>query len=222
MASSPITSWKIDGETMEKVSDFIFGGSNITADGHCSYEIKRCLLIGSKVMTNLDSLLKSRDVTFPTTVHLVKAMFFSSGCVWMWELDCEESWVPKNLCFWTVCWRRHLRLLSWAARSSNQSILKKVFFGRTDAKAEPPILWPPHVKSWLIGKAFDAGSDWGQEKKGATEDEMAGWNHWLDGHEFVWTQGVGDGQGGLACCDSWGCRESDTTEWLNWTALSSH
>ena len=91
------------------------------------------------------------------------------------------------------------------------------FFGRNDAKAETPVLWPPDVKSWLTGKDSDAGRDWGQEEKGTTEDEMAGWHHWLDGHEFEWTLGVGDGQGGLACCDSWDCKESDTTEWLNWT-----
>ena len=91
-----------------------------------------------------------------------------------------------------------------------------VFFGRTDAKAETPVLWPPHAKSWLIGKASDAGRDWGQEEKGTTEDEMAGWHHWLNGREFEWTLGVGDGQGGLACCNSWGREESDTTERLNW------
>ena len=92
-----------------------------------------------------------------------------------------------------------------------------VFFGRNDAKAETPVLWPPHAKSWLIGKDSDAGRYWGQEEKGTTEDEMAGWHHRLDGHEFEWTSGVGDGQGGLACCGSWGLKESDTTEWLNWT-----
>ena len=93
------------------------------------------------------------------------------------------------------------------------------FFGRNDAKAEAPVLWPPHVKSWLIGKDSDAGRDWGQEEKGTTEDEMAGWHHGLDGHVSEWTPGVGDGQGGLACCDSWGRKESDTTERLNWTEL---
>ena len=93
-----------------------------------------------------------------------------------------------------------------------------VFFGRTDAKAETPVLWPPHAKSWLIGKDPDAGRDWGQEEKGTTEDEMAGWHHWLDEHESGWTSGVGDGQGGLVC-DSWGRKESDTTERLNWTEL---
>jgi len=94
-----------------------------------------------------------------------------------------------------------------------------VFFGRTDVEAETPVLWPPHVKSWLIGKDSDAGRDWGQEEKGTTEDEMVGWHHGLDGHEFEWTVGVGDGQGGLVCCDSWGHKDWDTTEWLNWTEL---
>ena len=96
-----------------------------------------------------------------------------------------------------------------------------VFIGRTDAEAETPVLWPPHEKSWLIGKDPDDGRDWGQEEKGTTEDETAGWYHWLDGHEFEWTPGVGDGQGGLACCDSQGRKESDTTERLNWTEDSS-
>ena len=93
------------------------------------------------------------------------------------------------------------------------------FFGMNDAKAETPVLWPPHAKSWLTGKDSDAGRDWGQEEKGKTEDEMAGWHHWLDGRESEWTPGVGDGQGGLEWCDSWGRKESDTTEWLNWTEL---
>ena len=95
-----------------------------------------------------------------------------------------------------------------------------MFFGRNDAKAETPVLWPPHVKSWLIGKDSDAGRDWGQEAKGTTEDEMAGWHHWLDGCESEWTPGVGDGQGGLVCFDSWGRKESDTTERLNWTEFN--
>ena len=94
-----------------------------------------------------------------------------------------------------------------------------VFIGRIDVEAETPILWPPHVKSWLIGKDSDAGRDEGQEEKGTTEDEMAGWHHWLDGREFEWTPGVGDGQGGPACCGSWGRKELDTTERLNWTDM---
>ena len=96
-----------------------------------------------------------------------------------------------------------------------------VFFGRTDAKAETPILWPHHAKSWLIGKDSDAGRDWGQEEKGTTEDEIARWHHWPDGREFEWTPGVGDQQGGLACCSSWGRKESDMTEQLNWTELNA-
>ena len=95
-----------------------------------------------------------------------------------------------------------------------------IFTGSAEAEAEAPVLWPPHATSWLIGKDSDAGRDWGQEEKGTTEDEMAGWHHWLDGRESGWTPGVGDGQGGLACCNSWGCKELDTTEWLNWTELN--
>ena len=95
------------------------------------------------------------------------------------------------------------------------------FFGRNDVKAETPVLWPLHVKSWLIGKDSDAGRDWGQEEMGTTEDEMVGWHHWLDGRESQWTLGVGDGQGGLACCNSWGRKESDTAERLNWTELNN-
>ena len=145
---------------------------------------------------------------------------FSSGHVWMWELDCEEGWAPKNWCFWPVVLEKTLE--SPLDCKEIQAVHSKgdqswVFLGRTDAEAETPVLWPPHAKSWLIGKDSDAGRDWGQEEKGETEDEMAGWHHRLDGHEFEWTPGVGDGQGGLACCSSWGCKESDTTERLNWS-----
>ena len=147
---------------------------------------------------------------------------FSCGHVWMWELDCEESWAPKNWCFWTVVLEKTLE--SPLDCKEIQPVHSEGdqpwdFFGRDDAKAEAPVLWPPHAKSWLIGKDSDAGRDWGQEEKGMTEDEMAGWHHWLDGHESEWTLGVGDRQGGLACCDSQGHKESDMTEWLNWTEL---
>ena len=187
MASGPITSWQIDGETVETVSDFIFWGSKITADGDCSHEIKRRLRLGRKVMTNLDSIFKSRDITLPTKVLLVKAMVFSSGHVWMWQLDCEESWALKNWCFWTVVLEKTLE--SALDCKEIQPVHSKgdrswVFFGRNDGKAESPVLWPPHAKSWLIRKDSDAGRDSGQEEKGTTEDEMAGWHHWLDGHEF--------------------------------------
>ena len=150
---------------------------------------------------------------------------FSSGHVWMQKLDCEESWVPKNWCFWTVVLEKTLE--SPLDCKEVQPVRPKgdqfwVFIGRTDAKVETPILWPPDVKSWLIGKDPDDGRDWRQEEKGMTEDEMAGCHHWLNGRESEWTPGVGDGQGGLACCNSWGCKESDTTEWLNWTELNLH
>ena len=163
---------------------------------------------------------KERDITLPTKVHLVKAMVLPSGHVWMWELDYKESWAPKNRCFWTVVLEKILespldcKEIHPVHSKGDQTW---VFFGRTDAKADTPILWPLHVKSWLIGKDSDAGRDWGQEEKGTTEDEMAGWHHRLNGREFEWTPGVGDRQGGLACCNSWGRKESDTTEWLNWT-----
>ena len=137
-----------------------------------------------------------------------------------------ESWTVKkaeNWCFWTVVLEKTLE--SPLDCKEIQPVHSKgdqfwVFIGRTDAKAETPVLWPPHVKSWLIGKDYDPGRDWGQEEKGTTEDEMAGWHHRLDGREFEWTPGVGDGQGGLACWDSWGRKELDTTEWLNWTGLN--
>ena len=186
----------------------------------CSHEIKKRLLLGRKVMTNLYSILKSRDITLPTQVHLVKAMVFPSDHVWMWELDYKESWAPKNWCSWTVVLEKTLE--SPLDCKEIQPVHSKgaqswVFIGRTDVEVETPILWPPDVKSWLIWKDPDAGRDWGQEEKGMTEDEMVGWHHHLNGHGFGWTLGVGDGQGGLVCCSSWGCKKSDTTEWLNWT-----
>ena len=208
---------------METVSDFILGGSKITVDSDCNHEIKRHLLLGRNVMTNLDSILKSRDITLPTKVRIVKAMVSSSGHVWMWELDCEESWALKNWCFWTVVLEKTLespldcKEIQPGYPKGDQSW---VFIGRTDAEAETPVLWPPHAKSWLTGKD-DAGRDWGQEEKGMTEDEMAGWHHQLDAHEFEWTPEVGDGQGDLACYDSWGCKELDMTERVNWTKMNN-
>ena len=140
----------------------------------------------------------------------------------MWELDYEESWTPKNWCFWTLVLEKTLespldcKEIQLVHPKGDQSW---VFIWRTDAEAETPILWPPHGKSWLIGKDSYAGRNWGQEEKGMTEDEMVGWHHRLDGHEFGWTPGV-DGRGGLACCDSWGHKDWDTTEGLNWTELN--
>ena len=140
----------------------------------------------------------------------------------MWELDCEEGWVPKNWCFWTVVLEKTLESpLDYKEIQPVHSEGDQPwdFFGRNDANAETPVVWPPHAKSWLIGKDSDAGRDWGQELKGMTEDEMAGWHHWLNGRESEWTAGDGDGQGGLVCCDSRGPKESDMTEWVNWTEV---
>ena len=160
MASGPITPWEIDGETVETVSDFIFLASKITADGDCSHEIKRHLLLGRKVMTNLDSIFKSRDITLPSS----QGYGFSCGHVWMWELDCEEGWVLKNWCIWTVVLEKTLegpldcKEIQPVHSEGDQPW---DFFGRNDAKAETPLLWPPHEKSWWIGKDFNAGRDWG-------------------------------------------------------------
>ena len=205
---------------METVTDFIFLGSKITADDDCSHEIKRLLLLGSKAITNLDSILKSRDITLPTKVHLVKAMVFPIvmyGC---------ESWTIKKVecrridAFELWWWWRLLRV-SWTARKSILKVNPKgnqswIFMGRTDAEAEVPILWPPDRKNWLTGKDPDAGKDWRQAEKGTTEDEMVGWHYRFNGHEFEQALGVGDGQGGLVYCSSWGHKDSDTTEQLNW------
>ena len=144
---------------------------------------------------------------------------FSSSHVWMWELDYKESWMLKDWCSWTVVLEKTLeRTLDCKEikpdhPKGNQSW---IFIGRTDAEAETLILWPPDAKNWLTGKDPDAGKDWRREKKGTTEDEMVGRHHWLDGHEFEQALEVGDGQGSLACFSPWGCKESDTTELLNW------
>ena len=221
-------------------------------------------------MTNLDSILKTRDITLLTKVHLVKAYGFSSSHVWVWELDHKESWALKNWCFWTVVLEKTLESpldskeikpinpkgnqswifigrtdgvsevpTLWPSEAKNWCfwavVLEKtlespldckeikpinpkgnqswIFFGRTDAEA--PVLWPPDMKSGLSRKDPDARKDWGQEEKGMTEDEMVGWYHGLSGHELAQTLGDGEGQGSLACCSPWGCKESDTTERLN-------
>ena len=148
---------------------------------------------------------------------------FSSSHVWMWKLEYKESWVQKNWCFWIVVLEKTLE--SPLDCKEIQPVHPKgdqswVFIGRTDVEAETPVLWPPDAKSWLIGKDPDAGKDWGQEEKGMTEDKMVGWHHRLCGHGFGWTLAVGDGQGGLACCRSWGHKESDTTERLKWFSHS--
>ena len=174
MASSLITSWQIDGETMETGRDFIFLGSKITADGDCSHEIKRCLLLRRKAMTNIDSMLNNRDIILPTKVCLVKVMVFPVvmyGC----ELDHKESWAPKNWCFSTVVLVLEKTLESPLDCKGIQPVNPKgnqswIFTGRTDAEAETPILWPPDLKNRLIGKDLDEGRRKGQQRM-----------RWLDG-----------------------------------------
>ena len=173
--------------------------------------------------TNLDSILKSRDITLSTKVHLVKAMFFPV--------------VTYGYKSWTIKKAEHRRIDAfelWCLKKTLESPLdckeiqqvhpkedhSWVFFGRNDAKAETPMLWPPDAKNWLIWKDPDAGKDWGKEEKGMTEDEMVGWHHRLNGHGFGWTLEVCARQGGLVCCYSWGCKESDTAEQLKWTELN--
>ena len=171
-------------------------------------------------MTNLDSILKSRDITLTTKVHLVKAMVFlvvMYGC----ELNYKESWAPKNWCFSTVVLEETLespldcKEIQPVHPKGNQSL---VFIRRIDAEAKTPVFWPPDVKSWLIWKDLDAGKNWGQQEKGTTENEMVGWHHWLNGHELEQSLGVGDGQGSLVCYSPWGhsqIRLSNCTEQLS-------
>ena len=204
---------------METVTDFVFLGSKITADGDCSHEIKRRLLLGRKVMTNLDNILKSRNITLTTKVHLGKAMVFP---VVMYGY---ESWTIKKAERWRIhafemwCWRRLLRV-PWTARRSNQSILKEINSEYSLEGLMLKLKFQYFVH--LMGRSNslekpDAGKDWRQEEKGMIGDEMPRWHHQLNGHEFEWTPGVGDGQGSLECCRPWGHKESDMTEWLNWT-----
>ena len=180
---------------METVTDFIFLGSKITEDGDYSHEIKRCLLLGRKTMRSLDNIWKSRDITLPTRIYKAKTGF-SSSHIWMWELDHEDNWVSKNWCFWTVVLEKTVENPLYCEEfkpvnaKGNQSW---IFIGRTDAKAEAPILWLSDRKCWLINKDHVAGKDWRQEEKGMTEYKMVGWRHWLNGHEFE--QAPGDGEG---------------------------
>ena len=171
-------------------------------------------------MINLDSVLKKKKERhyFSDKGLSSQSYGFSSSYVQMWELDYKANWAPKNWCFWTVVLEKTLespldcKAIQPVHAKGNKSW---IFIGRTNVEAETPIVWPPDAKSWLIWKDPDAGKDWGQEEKGTTEDEMVGWCHWLNGHGFGWTLGVGNGQGGLACCSPWGHKESDITERLN-------
>jgi len=176
------------------------------------------MLLWRKAVTNLDIILKNRHY-FANKGTSSESYGFSSSHVWIWELDYKESWAPKNWCFWTVVLEKTLespldcKEIQPVNPKGNQSW---IFIGRTDVEAATPILWPPDAKSWTIGKDPDAGQDWRQEEKGMAEDEVVGWHHWLDGHEFEQAPGDGDGQGNWACCSPWGHKESDMTERLNW------
>ena len=180
VASGPNTSWQIDGETVETVTDFILGGSKITANGNCSNEIKRCLLLGRKVMTYIDNILKSRDITLPAKVCLVKAVCH----VWMWQLHYKENWALKNWCFWIVVLEKTVespldsKEFQPVHPKGNQSW---VFIGRTNAEAETPIFWPPDVKNWLIEKDPVAGNDWRQDDRGLQRlIWLDGITNWMD------------------------------------------
>ena len=179
---------------------------------------------------SLEEKLRATWIAYLKTETLLCQKRSVQSRLWFFLWSCMDVRVG----LWRKLSTEELMLLNWVLEKTLENPLdcKEIqpvhpegdqpwdFFGRNDAKAETPVLWPPHVKSWLIGKDFDAGRDWGQHEKGMTEDEMAGWHHWLDRHESEWTPGIGDGQGGLACCNSWGLKESDTTEQLNWSELN--
>ena len=199
-----------------------FLGLQIIAEGDCGHKIKKRLLLGRKTMTNLDSILKSRDITLMKKFCIVKGMVFSCNIVRTWELDHKEGWALKTWCFRNVLEKTLESLLDSKEiqpvhPKGNQSW---IFIGRADAEGEAPILWWPNAKNWLIGKDPDAGKHWKKEEKGMTADEILGRHHWLNGHELEQSVGVGDRLGSLVCCNLWGRIESDRTEWLNWTKVN--
>ena len=207
MASRPITSWHIEREKGEPVTDFIFLGSKITVNSDWNHEIKRRLFLGRKAMTNLDSILKSRVISLPTKVHIAKAMVFP---VVMYRC---ESWTIKKAEGWRIDAFKIMVLEKTLQCTLDYKEIKPVnpkgdqlwiFIGSTDAEAEAPILWPPDTKNRLIGKDPSAGKDWGQEEQRATEDEMARWHHWLNRYEFEQTPGDSKRQGNLVCYSPWG------------------
>ena len=243
MASSPIISWQTDGETMETVRVFIFLGSKITVDGDLSHEIKRWLLVGRKTMTNLDSILKSRDITLRINVHLVKAMVFPVVMYGSESLTIKKAEHRRIDAFELWCWRRLLRV-PWTTRRSNWLILKEIcpeyllegpmlklnlqYSGYLMWKALANTLYKVffqyfgHLMWRLISKDPDSGKERRQEAKGKTEDEMVRWHHWLNGHEFEQVLEDGEGQGSLECCSPRGHKELDTPEWTTTKDLRLH
>ena len=217
IASGLSSSRQTDGETMKTVRDFILGVSKIAEDGDCSHEIQRHLLLGGKAMTNLDSILKSRDITLPTKVHLVKAMVFPvvmNGCE-SWTIKIVECWRIVSFEWW--CWGRLLRV-PWTARRSNQSILKEIIpeYSLEGLMLKLKVQYFGHLmqRTDSLEKTLMLGKTEGRRRRGP-QNEIVGWHHWLYGHEFEQVLGVSDGQGGLACCSPWGHKELDMTEWLN-------
>jgi len=185
---------------METVTDFIFLGSKIIVDGDCSHEIKRHLLLERKAMANLDSILKSKDITLPTKVHIVKAMVFLVVMYRCESWTIKKGWELKIWCLQTVVLDKTLESPSHSKEIKTVNPKGKqswISIERTDAENEAPILWSPNVKSWIIGKDPDAGKDRRQDQKGTTEEELVGWHHWLNGHEFEQALEDGEGQGSL-------------------------
>ena len=209
MASGTITLWQTVGEKVKIVTNFIFLGSKIAVKGDCSHKIKTCSL--KKSYDKPRQHIKKQRHHFANKVLSNQSYGFSSTHVWMWKLDYKESWAPKNWCFWTVVLEKTLESpLNSKIKPVNTKLNQPwLFTGKTDAEDEAPILWPPDLKSQFIGKDPDAGKDWGQEEKGATENEVVGWHHWFNRHEFEQTQR--ERKGSLACCSPWGYTELNMT-----------
>ena len=214
MASGSITSWQIDGKQWKQWETLFWEAPKSLQMVTAAMKLKT-LAPWKKSSDQPRQHIKRQRHYFGKKDSSGQGFGFSSSHVWMWELDYKESWAPKNWCFWTVVLEKTLESpldcmeIQPVNPKGNQSW---IFIGRTDVEAETPTLWPPDAKNWLIWKDSNAGKDRRQEEKGTTEDEMAGWHHWLDGGESEWTPGVGDGQGGLVCCSPWRHKEPAVTE----------
>ena len=221
MASSPITSWANRWRNNGNSVRLYFH----RLQNHCIWWLQpwnyKTLVSWKKSYKQPTQHIKNQRHYFGNKDPSSQSYGFSSSHVWMWELYCKGSWAWKNWCFWAVVLEKTLESpLDCKIKPVNPKENQPwIFIGRTDAEAETPVLWPPNAKNRLIGRDPDAGKDWGQEEKGMTEDEMVGWHHWVNRYEFEQAPGVIDGQGILAWYSPWGRKESDMTEWLNWTDL---